>query len=120
MTQRIQFIEHAGQKVLLLDFSHATRQQMILLLEEIQLTVTQQPRNSVLVLADFTEAPVDKSIATKIKEVLVFDRPHVKRAAWIGTEGLPKVFYENFKSFSQREFPTFKTREEAMDFLVKE
>ena len=120
MTQRIQYFDHAGQKILLLDFSHATRQQMVLLLEEVQLTVTQQPRNSVLVMADFTEAPIDKSIATKIKEVLVFDRPFVKRSAWVGTENLPKVFYENFKSFSQRDFPTFKTREEAMDFLVKE
>jgi len=29
------------------------------------------------------------------------------------------VFYENFKNFSQRDFPTFETREEAMDWLVK-
>ncbi len=56
----------------------------------------------------------------RIKELLVFDRPYVKRSAWIGTESLPHVFYENFKSFSQRDFPAFKTREEAMDWLVKE
>jgi hypothetical protein len=30
------------------------------------------------------------------------------------------VFYENFKSFSQRELPVFKTREEAMDWLVED
>jgi len=30
------------------------------------------------------------------------------------------VFYENFKTFSQREIPTFKTREEAMDWLVRD
>jgi hypothetical protein len=27
---------------------------------------------------------------------------------------------ENFQTFSQREIVTFKTREEAMDWLVKE
>jgi hypothetical protein len=31
---------------------------------------------------------------------------------------LPKVFYEHIKNFSQRDLPAFKTREEAMDWLV--
>ena len=65
-------------------------------------------------------AHVDKEVATKIKEVLVFDRPYVKKSAWVGTENLPHVFYEHFKSFSQRDFPTFPTREAAMDWLVEE
>jgi hypothetical protein len=30
------------------------------------------------------------------------------------------VFYEHFKTFSQRELPSFQTREEAMDWLVKD
>ena len=50
----------------------------------------------------------------------MLDRPYVKKSAWVGTESLPHVFYENFKSFSQREIPAFKTREEAMEWLVEE
>jgi hypothetical protein len=50
----------------------------------------------------------------------VFDRPHIKKSAWVGTENLPKVFYEHLKVFSQRDLPTFKTREEALDWLVEE
>jgi hypothetical protein len=50
----------------------------------------------------------------------VLDRPYVKRSAWVGVESLPQVFYEHFKNFSQRELPAFKTREEAMDWLVQE
>jgi len=48
----------------------------------------------------------------------VFDRPHLKRSAWVGVETLPHVFYENIKSFSRRDLPTFKTREEALEWLV--
>jgi hypothetical protein len=33
-------------------------------------------------------------------------------------ESLPKVFYENIKSFSRRDLPVFNTREEALEFLV--
>ncbi len=50
----------------------------------------------------------------------MLDRPYVKRSAWVGVESLPQVFYEHFKNFSQRELPAFKTREEAMDWLVQE
>ncbi len=82
--------------------------------------VARHAPGSVLTLADFTGAEIDKKVAIRIKEVLALDRPYVKRSAWVGTESLPHVFYENFKSFSQRDFPTFKTREEAMDWLVAE
>jgi hypothetical protein len=55
-----------------------------------------------------------------MKEVAVFDRPYVKRAAFVGAQSLPKVFYEALKIFSRREFPKFQTRQEAMDWLVRE
>jgi hypothetical protein len=50
----------------------------------------------------------------------VFDRPHIKRSAWVGAESLPTIYYEHMKSFSQRELPIFKTREEALDWLVED
>jgi len=120
MDDRIYFVEHKGMQILLLDFSHTTAQQMQLLLEHVRITVAQHARESLLTLADFTEATVDHAVATKIKEVLTLDRPFVKKTAWVGTESIPHAFLENFHSFSQREIVTFKTREEAMDWLVGE
>ena len=64
-------------------------------------------RGRCLSLADFTGAQIDKEVATQAKKILVLDRPYMKKSAWVGTESLPHVFYENFKSFSQRELPTF-------------
>ena len=119
MDDRIHFIEHKGKQILLADFSHATAPQMQLLLEHVRITVAQHARESVLVLADYTGATVDHAVATKIKEVLTLDRPFVKKTAWVGTEGIPHAFLENFHNFSQREIVTFKTREEAMDWLVE-
>jgi len=120
MADRLRFIKHQNQSILLIDFSHCAKRDLLMLLDDIQETVAKNPRNSLLTLADFSEAQVDKEVATRMKEVLVFDRPFVKRSAWVGTDTLPKVFYENFKSFSRREFPIFSTREEAMEWLVKD
>ena len=118
--ERLRFVKHKGQDIFLIDFSQSKGKEMLLLLDQVRADVAKHAPGSVLTLADFSGAQVDKVVATKIKEVLVLDRPYVKKSAWVGTDSLPHVFYENFKNFSQREFPAFETREEAMDWLVKE
>lgn len=115
---RLNFVKHKGQLIFIIDFSHASAKDMRFLLDQVQAAIARHEPGSVLTLADFTGAHVDKAVATKIKEVLVRDRPYVKRSAWVGTESLPHVFYEHFKSFSQRELPAFSTRDEAMEWLV--
>ncbi len=120
MDDRIQFIKHQGKQILLLDFSHANAQEMQLLLEQVRITVAKHARESLVTLADYTGATVDHTVATKLKEVLTLDRPFVKKTAWIGTESIPHAFMENFQNFSRRQIVTFKTREEAMDWLVKD
>jgi hypothetical protein len=120
LNERLHFVKHKGQLIYVIDFSHCSGKEMLVLLELIRADVSRHAPKSRLTLADFTEAEMDKKVATRAKEVLVLDRPYVKKSAWVGTESLPKVFYEHFKSFSQRELPTFQSREEAMDWLVGE
>jgi hypothetical protein len=118
--ERLQFVKHKGQAIYVIDFSHCSSKEIMVLLDLVRADIARHPPGSVLTLADFEGAQVDKTVATHMKEVLTLDRPYVKRSAWVGTDSLPHVFYENFKTFSQRDFPTFKTREEAMDWLVGE
>jgi hypothetical protein len=118
--ERLHFIKHKGHAIFVIDLSHCTAKEMLLLADLIQADVARHAPGSMLTLADFTGAQFDKDVATRIKEVLARDRPFVKKSAWVGTETLPHVFYEHFKSFSQRELPTFQTRDEAMDWLVAE
>jgi predicted proteasome-type protease len=120
MDDRIHFFEHKGKRILMIDYSHATAAQMQLLLEHIRVTVARHARESLLTFADFTGAEIDHAVAMKIKEVLTLDRPFVKKTAWIGTEDIPHAFLENFHNFSRRDIVTFKTREEALDWLVQE
>lgn len=120
MDDRIHFIEHKGRQILHFDFSHATVHQMLLLLEHIRVTVAQHGRESLVTFADFTGAEVDRTVATKLKEVLTLDRPFVKKTGWVGTESISHALMESFHNFSQREIATFKSREEALDWLVEE
>jgi hypothetical protein len=120
MDDRIRSISHQGKTILLVDVSNCSAAEVKKIAELLPKFVGNYPKGSVLLLADFTGAHFDRDTITMIKESAVFDRPHLKKSAWVGTESLPKVFYENIKSFSQRELPTFKTREEALDYLAEE
>ena len=55
-----------------------------------------------------------------MKEAAVFDKPYVKKSAWIGAEKLPQTFSQELRKFSRREFFIFDTREEALLWLVTE
>jgi len=120
MDNRIRSIAHQGKSILLVDLSNCSTAEVKKISELVPKFVSNYPKGSVLLLADFTGAHFDRETLTIMKETAVFDRPHLKKSAWVGTESLPKVFYENIKTFSQRELPTFKTREEALDYLAKE
>jgi hypothetical protein len=120
LDERLHVVKHKGQSIYVIDFSHCNGKEMLVLLDLVRADISRHAPGSVLTLADVSGAQIDKKVATRVQEVLVLDRPYVKRSAWVGTESLPRVFYEHFKSFSQRELPTFKTREEAMDWLVGE
>ena len=120
MKDPIRIVEHKGKKILLADLSHCTPREVEKIALLVPSYVTSEPRGSVLLLADFTGAEFDRIAIDRMKEGAVFDRPHLKRSAWVGIESLPKVFYEHIKNFSQRDLPAFKTREEAMDWLVSD
>lgn len=118
--ERLHFEKYKGYDIFVFDFSHCSNKEMLLLLDQVKASVERHPPASLLILVDFTGTHIDKKVAQRAKEVLVLDRPYVKKSAWIGTENLPHVFYANFKSFSQRELPIFKTREQAMEWLAGE
>ena len=120
MEERIRFIEHQGKQILLADVSHCTARDVEKYALLVPSYVTGEPRGSVLLLADFTGAEFDRTAIERLKTAAVFDRSHLKRSAWVGIEGLPKVFYEHIKNFSQRDLPTFASREEALAWLVKD
>jgi hypothetical protein len=115
---RVRFIEHNGQQVLLIDHTNSTSAEMLQTLAEVEKLIGSQPSASVLVLCDFAGAKVNKTAADRMKVAAARDRPFVRKAAFVEAENIPDVYYRALRSFSAREFPNFKTREEALDWLV--
>jgi hypothetical protein len=118
MHERIRFIDHQGKRILLVDLSNCSADEVEEIVRRVPDHTTVQPLGSVLVLTDFNGASFDRDAILAVKETAVFDKPFVKKSALIGTEDLPVSFYDELKSFSRRELVIFTAREEALDWLA--
>src|ERR1700730_17117124 len=114
MNARVRFITHQGKQILLVDLSDSSAAEVEKVCRAVPDVVTARPRSSVLALTDFTRAAFNHEAIQVIKESAVFDKPYVKKSAFVGAENFPQKFSENLSSFSRRAFPAFKTREEAL------
>lgn len=115
---RIRFITHRKQRVLLVDFTDCAPDEVAAIADQVPDTVTHEPPGSVLLLGDFSRAQFTRECVEHVKIAAAFDRPHLKRSAWVLTENLPKALYDSVRTFSAREIPIFVTRDEALDYLV--
>lgn len=120
MHERIHFSGHQGKQILFVDLSACSATEVEKIARIVPDCVMAQPISSVRVFVDFTGASFDRAAIQSMKVGAVFDKPYIKASAWIGAGALPEAFYEELKSFSRREFPAFKTRPEALAWLVRE
>lgn len=118
MSERIGFITHQGKQILVVDLSNCPAREAEKIVRAVPDHVMAQPLGSVLILADFTRASLDAEARRATKESAVFNKPYVKKSAWVGAESLAEDFYAEIRAFSRREFPSFRTRAEALAWLV--
>ena len=116
--ERIRFVTHRGQRILLVDYTHCTPAEVAQIADSAPPIVTQEPPGSLLLLADFTGAEFTRETVEHMKVAAAIDKRHLKRDAWVLDHNLPKALYDSIRSFSTRDLPIFPTREAAMEYLV--
>jgi len=118
LTQRLQFEVHAGQRILVIDYSHCNVEQMKELIEITHTLIASQLPNSVLTLSDVTGATFNIEVVEQIKELTRHNAPYVRKGALIGVTGLQALIYSAVQSFSKRNIPLFNNKEEALKYLL--
>ena len=91
MHERIRFIDHHGKRILLVDLSNCSADEVEEIVRRVPDYITVQPRGSVLVLTDFSGAAFDRDALRVMKETTVFDKPFVKKSALIGQRACPET-----------------------------
>ena len=118
--ERIRYITHHGAQVLRVDFTHCHAAESEAIVLAIPGFVTSKPPGSVLLLVDFTGALLSHEAIRAMQQIAITNKPYVKRSAWIGTATLPESLRRELSDYSRREFPTFPTLVDALEWLVKD
>jgi hypothetical protein len=120
VNERIRFTDHRGKQILAVDLSHSSASTVEEIVRKVPEVVATQRSHSVLIFVDFTDAALDAGTLVGMKEAAVFDKFYIKKSAWIGAERIPPKVMQTLTKYSLREFPSFKSREEALDWLVQD
>ena len=120
--ERTRFIEHAGRRILLMDFSHIDDVlEAAQVIETARQFVAAQPKErTLLTLVDVTESTFDDRVIDKLKELAAHNTPWVLAGAVVGMSGLQKVMYRVIVTFSRRKLAAFDTPEQAKAWLVQQ
>jgi hypothetical protein len=118
LRDRIQFVTHNDKQILFVDLTGCSGPQVEEIVRLVPDYVTNKPVGSVLALADFTGAAFDHDAVRAMQQAAVFNKPYIKKSAWVGAENLSHSFREEIRRFSGRDFPMFKNREEALKWLT--
>jgi hypothetical protein len=117
--ERINFIQYKGKSILIEDFSGMRPGQEFLdTLQKAQTLIAQQPPKSVLAVLDASNATFNTDILARMKNFVQSNTPHIKCATVVGVTGLLNVALTTLSKTSGREFHSFATRQEALDYLI--
>ena len=117
---RVRFITHGGRHVLLVDFSHASVEEALAAVAVCKQLVAEHAEHSLLGLTDVTGAHFDARVVAALKDLVVANGPHVRRAAVVGVNGLQRIIYDAVVRAGGRDLPEFPDRLHALDWLVAE
>jgi|SRR5579864_8916205 len=117
---RVQFIEYMGQRVLFINYADCDIATLKAVSEEMHRVISKEPPKSVLTLNDVTGTSFDSESVAVLKSKVAANAPYVRRAAVIGITGLQGLIYEAVQKFSQRSIPLFGSRQEALNWLVRD
>ena len=118
--ERIYTIKHRMHEILVVDFNGCPPDQVRDVSLAVRLFVTNQKKNSVLILVDWAGMKIERSVLQAMKEAVALDKPFIHRSAWINAENIDLTVKKSLQDFSTRKFPVFASRDEALEYLTTE
>jgi hypothetical protein len=125
--KRIYWINHQGVPILVMDFSHATPAESLAAIDGFVPAIISQPKGSVRMLTDVTEASYEPSISNKWKAVRLQYDAYFHASAIFGLSGLVGVAVRSMVDLmallniakASRKVRIFKTKDQALAWLAK-
>lgn len=115
--------KHKGKRIYISDFSNCGTNASKVKEEadEVISTLNQEPKNSVLSLANVEGTKATRRILQVLQDILPHTNMVVKKRAIVGATGLRWTFVDAFNMIAGRtKFNSFNSLEEALDWIVQD
>ncbi len=116
--KKLETVQHMGKSIFVLDLTDANPNNVKEITEDAQVKIASAPPKSALILTDVTGAVYNNVSSTAIKDFSSKNTPYVKASAVVGADGLRAVLLQAVAAITKREFKTFNTRNDALDWLA--
>jgi hypothetical protein len=119
---RSKWIEHKGQRIFYQDFSglffnsEAVKEELL----AVQTVVIKEPKNSVLVVSNFTDTTIGTDLMPLLNAASKMTKDHVRKTAVLGVTGVKRTLGDLLSRLTGQPLMYFSTLEEAIDWLVRD
>jgi hypothetical protein len=119
---RSTWIEHKGKKIFYQDFSRHFYNSAAVKAElnEVQMVVRSQPKDSVLVLSDFRDTSVGSDLLSSMNAASDATKAHVRKTAVLGVTGMKRKLADLLTALTGQPLKYFDDLQSAKDWLVEE
>jgi hypothetical protein len=119
----VNFIDHGGEKILLIDFSNTQNYQSIVETAEraIQLVRSINQQKSIRGLLDLSGTPLNKVVRETMRKMSKNNGPYMKSVAFVGLGIVLSLLFKVLLFMSGKSnHRVFSTRHDAFDWLIKD
>lgn len=116
--ERVQFIQHKGKKILLINFADCKAEEVLTVIDQAKAAIRTQAHQSVLTLTDVTNTAFNSKVSDALKEFVVHNKHYVVASAVVGVTGLKQIIYNAVMKFSGRKLHAIDSVADAKDWLA--
>jgi hypothetical protein len=120
MTDRVDWIEHKGRKIMFFNLKGGKHYDILSMVEKGKRLYTVEPLHSILELIDATDADFDSESWKEVRNFAKSIKEYVKAAAIVGTSGMTKFMLKAANIFAKRNVTPFEDLEAAKDWLLEQ
>ncbi len=121
MEEKVKFIEHRGQRILVQDLTNsASVEENIGIFDRTREIILAQPPKSVLLFTNVTNAHYSTEAVDHMKKFSLTVGPYIKASAATGVSGIKRIVFQSLLKLTGREIKLFETAGEAMDWLARQ
>ena len=116
------WIEYNGKKILYQDFSNLffNTNAVKAELEEVQAIVMGEPKNSVLVISNFSNTEITNQLMPILNEASKLTKSHVRKTATIGISGMKRTLGDLLSRITGQPLMYFTNEADAKEWLTQD